>query len=185
MVTDQAIDSLAASATVQAESATLNVSWLFPISVGYAELTGAEVATIETGDVVLLERESAILFPNALERGWRLQPRSGNITRAVLDKYFERGYLSGKDHEHGSSLNSAAIPDLAELPVRMHAIVGEKEMTLGDAQQMIAGVIVELDGAKSDPIRIALNGKIVGAGELVEISGKLGVRILSWKAPSS
>jgi type III secretion protein Q len=84
-----------------------------------------------------------------------------------------------------SSPNGGAAPDLTGLPVRMHAIIGEKEITLGEANLMVAGAIVELEGAKSDPVRIALNGKIAGYGELVEVGGKLGLRILSWKAPSA
>jgi type III secretion protein Q len=67
--------------------------------------------------------------------------------------------------------------------VRIHAIVGEKEMTLSEAQGLVPGTILELDRTGPDPVRIALNGKIAGQGELVEVDGRLGVRILAWRAP--
>ena len=88
------------------------------------------------------------------------------------------------ESEHDPSANAGASPDFAGLNVLMHAIIGEKQMTLAEAHMMVAGAIVELDGAKSDPVRIALNGRIAGLGELVEVAGQLGIRILSWKAPS-
>ena len=182
---DEAIGSLAKTDVPASRNHALDqISWTFPISAGHAELTGSEAGTVEPGDVVVLARESAILFPNTPERGWRLQPWSGNFSQAKVDKYFERGFLRCMDSAHESGANPNPAPDFAALPVRMHAIIGEKEMTLGEANLMVAGAIVELDRAKSDPVRIALNGKIAGFGELVEVGGNLGVRILSWKVPS-
>jgi flagellar motor switch/type III secretory pathway protein FliN len=180
-VTDDTTQLLAALPAPQAHAGMPEISWTFPLSAGYADLTGAEVALIEPADVVLLTRETAMLFPNAHDRGWRLLP-SGNLAPGPIDKYFERGCLSESDSEVKAA-KSGATPDLAGLPIRMHAIIGEKEMTLAEVNRLAPGAIVEMDGTKSDPVRIALNGKIAGAGELVEVDGRLGVRILAWRAP--
>jgi flagellar motor switch/type III secretory pathway protein FliN/pSer/pThr/pTyr-binding forkhead associated (FHA) protein len=185
LIGDQAVESLADAGPTPVENPALqHVSWVFPISAGYAELTSTEATMVESGDVVVLVRESAILFPNGPEKGWRIQHRPDNISRATIDKYFEREWLSRMKNEPEPGANGGAVPDLTGLPVRMHAIIGEREMTLAEANLMVAGAMVELDSSKSDPVRIALNGKIAGLGELVEVGGKLGVRILSWKAPS-
>lgn len=186
LIGDGAVESLlTATSIAPANPAPHEISWMFPLSAGSVELTSAEAMIVEPGDVVLLAREATLLFPNLPERGWRLQQRPGNISHAIVDKYFERGCLSAMESGPESGTNVGAAPDFTGLPVRMHAIVGEKEMTLGEANLMVAGAIVELEGAKSDPVRIALNGKISGYGELVEVGGKLGIRILSWKAPSA
>jgi type III secretion system YscQ/HrcQ family protein len=185
IIADVALQSLADAGPTTVENPALpQISWTFPISAGYTELTSTEAAIVEPGDVVVLVRESAILFPHGPEKGWRVQQRPDNNSRARIDKYLESGFLSRMENQPESGANGGAIPDLTGLPVRVHAIVGEKEMTLAEANLMITGAIVELDGTKSDPVRIALNGKIAGFGELVEVGGKLGVRILSWKAPS-
>jgi flagellar motor switch/type III secretory pathway protein FliN len=185
LIGDEAVKSLAdAGPSTVDNPALLQVSWTFPISAGYAELTSTEAAIVESGDVVVLVRESAILFPNGPGKGWRIQQRPDNISQATIDKYFESECLSRMENQTESGANGGAVPDLTGLPVRVHAIIGEREMTLAEANLMVAGAIVELDGAKSDPVRIALNGKIAGFGELVEVGGKLGLRILSWKAPS-
>ena len=185
LIGDRTIESLpAAASSVPANPALRHVSWAFPISAGYSELTIAEAGIVEPCDIVVLTRETAMLFPNATGRGWRLRQPSGNISQTIVDKYFERGCRSSMESEHDPSANAGASPDFAGLNVLMHAIIGEKQMTLAEAHMMVAGAIVELDGAKSDPVRIALNGRIAGLGELVEVAGQLGIRILSWKAPS-
>jgi len=182
-MTDDAVELLARSSPSQASAALPEVSWSFPVSAGYAELTTAEATQIEPSDIVLLEREAAILFPNSPDRGWKLLPEPGNFSRAIIENYFERRCLIDSETEREAVIDEGAAPDLASLPIRIHAIVGEKEMTLAEANLLVAGAIVELDRTKTDPVRIALNGKIAGAGELVEVDGRLGVRILNWRVP--
>ncbi|HEY7210475.1 MAG TPA: FHA domain-containing protein [Bryobacteraceae bacterium] len=178
LMSEQDSELLGRTVVADTHSALPCVAWAFPLSAGYVDLTSTEIGSIEPGDIVLLTRETALLFPNAPDRGWRVRSEESNISQAVIDKYFERGCLgSGKEEL------AATGPDLTGLPVRLHAIVGEKEITLSEASQLVAGAILELEGAKSDPIRIALNGKIAGTGELVEVDGRFGVRILSWRAP--
>jgi type III secretion system YscQ/HrcQ family protein len=169
---DDAIALLAASGAPPAHPGISDVSWAFPISGGHVELSTAEIAQVEPGDVVLLTRELALLFPNFPAQGWRLVTASGNFCQATIDKYFE-GVLNDRETQ----------PDLAGLPIRMHAIIGEKVMTLAEASMLGAGAIVELDEIKSASVRITLNGKAVGSGELVEVDGRLGVRILTWSTP--
>ena len=71
-------------------------------------------------------------------------------------------------------------PDLRTLPVRLHVVVGEKELTLAEMENLVPNTILELGTGKADPVRLVVNGKTMGEGELVEVEGKLGVRILSW-----
>jgi type III secretion system YscQ/HrcQ family protein len=179
LTTDDSLELLGRSVATRAEAGLPEISWQFPLSAGYVEFAAAELAAIELGDVVLLISQSAMLFPNGPERGWRLRPKPGNLSQASVDNYFERGSLSEKETE----LEGTTAPNFAGLPIRMHAIIGEKEMTWAEANLLVPGAIVELDKTKSDPVRIALNGKIAGTGELVEVDGQLGVRILTWKTP--
>jgi flagellar motor switch/type III secretory pathway protein FliN len=53
-------------------------------------------------------------------------------------------------------------------------------MTLAELNRLTPGSIVELDREKTEAVQLAVNGKITGTGELVEIDGRLGVRIASW-----
>ena len=71
-------------------------------------------------------------------------------------------------------------PNLAALPVRVHVVLTQLEMSLGELNRLKPGSIVELDRDKSESVQLAVNGKIAGTGELVEIEGRLGVRISNW-----
>jgi type III secretion protein Q len=101
--------------------------------------------------------------------------------RFTLDKYFERGVAL----DTGSvAATAGGKPDIESLPVRLHVILGEKEFTLAEIQSLNPGTIIELGGAKADPVRLMINGKILGEGELVDVEGNLAVRVLRWRSAS-
>jgi|AmaraimetFIIA100_FD_contig_41_24247690_length_586_multi_5_in_0_out_0_1 type III secretion system YscQ/HrcQ family protein len=80
----------------------------------------------------------------------------------------------------GDSAPAMAKPDLTTLPVRLHVVLGQLEMSLAELNTIVPGSIVELNREKSEPVQIAINGKIAGRGDLIEVEGKLGVRITGW-----
>lgn len=73
-------------------------------------------------------------------------------------------------------------PDIGALPLRLHVVLGEREFTLSEIQSLSPGTIVELETAKSDPVRLMVNGRVLGEGELVDVDGNLGVRVLRWRS---
>jgi type III secretion system YscQ/HrcQ family protein len=167
----------------------LSITWTFPAVEGYVDLTIAEFLRIEPDDVVLLERDAALLFPGDLLRGWSISLISENscgdrnIRQVRVDNYFERDLLT-KNEESDSGTQPTqdmAAPSMDKLPLRIQIIVGEKELTLAEANGLVSGTILELTSGKADPVSIAVNGKTIGKGQLVEIDGRLGVRILAWK----
>ena len=52
-----------------------------------------------------------------------------------------------------------------------------KPMTLDQVGQLKKGSILELAQSTSDPISLVLNGKSIGQGELIEVDGKIGIKI--------
>jgi flagellar motor switch/type III secretory pathway protein FliN len=53
---------------------------------------------------------------------------------------------------------------------------------LGELDGLVDGSILELNCSKGDPVRLVVNGKPLGVGELIEVEGKLGVQITAWSA---
>ena len=153
------------------------VSWTLPVSAGYAELTVQEVAGLEPGDIVLVTQASACALPGD-QCGWLLKPLNLEYTQFTVDRFFQRRVLVETENSEAQERN----PDLSGLPVRLHVVLGEKEMTLAELGALQSGSILELDRDKSGQVDIAINGKLAGKGTLVEIEGKLGVRILSWSS---
>lgn len=168
-------------------SPPLEITWRFPVSVGYVDLTADELRHLEPTDVLLFNSAVEILFPKNHCRGWKALLIADNPWSIKIDNYFERSFLmeesekSEQSKEQASTKVAGTKPDLKQLPVLLHVVIGEKEMTLAEANGLAHESILELDRTKSDPVDLAINGKFVGKGELVEVEGKLGVKILSWR----
>lgn len=66
----------------------------------------------------------------------------------------------------------------ADIPVQVVAVLGKKTITVGDLVSLKKGEVVELNRFPNEAVDLVANGKLMAKGELVEIDGKLGVRII-------
>jgi type III secretion system YscQ/HrcQ family protein len=155
------------------------LSWNFPISAGFVDLSPDEIAQVGLGDILVTEPGQHLLFPNDFGRGWEISEDEGNLGQYRFDKYFERGTSL---ETTGEVSEGSVKPEIGALPVRLHVVVGQKEFTLAEIQSLGPGTIVELEVLKSDPVRLMVNGKVLGEGELVDVEGKLAVKVLGWRS---
>jgi len=118
------------------------------------------------------------LLPHDFSQGWTLIAETSNFRSFRVDKYFERSVGVGT----GEAAVSAVKPDVSRLPIRVHVVLGEKELTFAEIQSLSPGAILELDAIKPDCVRLMINGKVIGEGELVDVEGKLAVRVLGWRS---
>lgn len=65
-----------------------------------------------------------------------------------------------------------------DVPVKLVCVLGNKKISLKDLLQFKAGKVINLDRAPNEIVDLTANGKLVARGELVDIDGKLGVRII-------
>ena len=65
------------------------------------------------------------------------------------------------------------------LPVRLLFVAGEIEVPFGELSRIGTGYIFDLKQAANCHVEIRANGKTIGSGELVELEGRIGVRILT------
>ena len=65
-----------------------------------------------------------------------------------------------------------------DVPVKLTAVLGKKEMALKDLLQFKVGHTIDLERPANEFVDLMANGKVVARGELVELDGKLGVRII-------
>lgn len=68
--------------------------------------------------------------------------------------------------------------DLDDVPVRLAFDLGHLDMPLGEMRQLGAGMVLELGRMAADYVDISANGRRIGRGELVELDGQMGVRII-------
>jgi type III secretion system YscQ/HrcQ family protein len=165
---------------------TLSLTWPVAVAAGHADVSAQEFTELEVGDVLLLTAEYSLLLPSdptSGERGWNAVLLGDKPPRLKLQDYFERNSFMESQPVNQERGDSPDKPDLAKLlPVRVHVVLQQLEMTLEAFQTLGPGSVVRLDRDKSEPVQIAANGKILGTGELVEIDGRLGVRISNWAA---
>ncbi len=63
------------------------------------------------------------------------------------------------------------------LPLKIVFDLGDIEMTLAELRGLVPGQAIDLAREPGSAVRLTVNGVRIGAGEIVEIGGRLGVRI--------
>lgn len=174
-------DLLEQQATAQAHE--LRVLRL-PLTVhaGEAELSVAELHSLNPGDVVMLDH-----WPDGhaqLVMKGRLQARAqlNGYTLTLLEQPMALTFL--KEHsmtETAASQNIDATLD--ELPLTLVCQVGSVELSLAQLRELGAGSLLQLTPQLHDGVDLMVNGRRVGQGQLVKIGDGLGVRLLSFATP--
>lgn len=65
-----------------------------------------------------------------------------------------------------------------DVPVNLVAVVGKTTTTVGDLIKYRIGQVVDLGRSPGETVDVVANGRLIARGELVEMDGKMGVRIL-------
>ncbi|MCX6608355.1 MAG: FliM/FliN family flagellar motor switch protein [Acidobacteria bacterium] len=139
-----------------------DLAYSLRLSAGTVELSAAERASLEIGDVILYHPAPAVLFLDRDDQGWQASTPTPNQYKLA----------------QRISMESPTLLD--ELPLRLHLIIDEKELTWAEVSRLVPGSILDLDRDPRDPVKLAVNGRVLGTGELVEIEGRLGVKLLTW-----
>ncbi len=77
-----------------------------------------------------------------------------------------------------SNIDKKVVNLTSDIPVQVVAVLGKKNVTVKDIVSMKMGQVLELNRLPNEAIDLVANGKLIAKGELVEIEGRLGVRVL-------
>lgn len=69
---------------------------------------------------------------------------------------------------------------LDDIPIRLSVEIGERAMSVNQLSHLRVGQTIELNRNPSDLVNLRAGGDLVAQGELVNIEGQLGVRILKF-----
>ncbi len=146
------------------------------IRLGATTLLGGVVASLRPGDAVLLQRHAA---PGMLVvAGWvaalRRTDDGWTLAEAPRPGPDDEGGWTMADQQ--ANVLAAANPD--DIPVTLTFEVGHLDMALGELRRLGPGSVIELGRSRHELVEIAAHGRTVGQGELVEIEGAVGVRIV-------
>lgn len=76
------------------------------------------------------------------------------------------------------TIGERAAAMTADIPVQVVAVLGKKTLTMAELLQLEMGQLLTFGHPVSTMVDLVANGKLVAKGELVEIDGALGVKIL-------
>jgi type III secretion system YscQ/HrcQ family protein len=80
-------------------------------------------------------------------------------------------------YDDGPSAEAAGLLD--DVTVAMVVELGRVMVSAADVMGLRPGQVIELSRQPGEPVDLVVDGKRIGKGELVEIDGELGVRLLS------
>lgn len=146
------------------------------VALGVWTMTVAEAESLAVGDVALSPAgaERVAIIGGRLRCAARL--RDGVLTvegNTMTDA--EPAPAPEDDSEQGGAALAPEAMDAVEVDVQ--ARVGRIAMTLGQLRQLGAGQVVEFSTPVETPVSLVVGGKTVARGELVDVGGRVGVRI--------
>lgn len=172
------------------------------LEIGHARLHWKELRGLNLGDVILLDGSTA--RPDT-EDGGTVKMCFGHGEKGFLEAQLDlheglyqarvtrvcRGPMVGQsagaaaDGDLGNSeefnVNSNESSEMVELmddiPLHLSVEMARLPMLAHEVVQMKVGQVLELNRGVGEAVDLAVNGKVVGRGELVEVDGQLGVRI--------
>lgn len=174
-----------------------------PIVVAEVGVTVAELQQLAPGDVVVLPGVTAA---NAAHVQLAISPRTAiiaEINGRKLTVARTGKSMSTTDAATGAKPAPAAKPGapagrptaapaaaaapppepvvaptaVEDLPLHVVFDLGEVELSLAEIKALVPGQVIDLAREPGHAVRVSVNGRRIGAGEIVEIEGRLGVRI--------
>jgi len=91
----------------------------------------------------------------------------------------EKGWQGDKTvGENSEAIQADAAELLNDVPLQVVVELARVSITAEDVVSLHIGKIIDLGRAPGEPVDLSVNGRIVARGELVEVEGQLGVRIV-------
>jgi type III secretion system YscQ/HrcQ family protein len=162
------------------------LAWPVAVRIGYVDLAAGDLEDLEPGDTLLYTPEVDLVLPSGVgghvsERGWRAVRDENDPHCFVVKEFFERSTHMEEDTALRDEAEKAGKVELSTLPVRIHVVLSQVELSLKDLEGLTDGSIIQLEQEHPQPVQLVVNGKVLGAGELVEIDNQLGVQITRWR----
>ncbi|WP_051542862.1 type III secretion system cytoplasmic ring protein SctQ [Thiothrix lacustris] len=157
-----------------------NADWEEHVTPAWLEIsrtvfTMAEINQLQAADLILLEDtrfENESLLRLRLNSGYYCEATLNRTTPSTLTINTE--WMPMSDNEQKQN-----IEHISQIPVQLSFDVGDKTLSFNEVRQLRPGYILELGKSLPEIIQIRSQQRLIGTGELVEINGRVGVRILN------
>ncbi|MCK5901794.1 MAG: FliM/FliN family flagellar motor switch protein [Cocleimonas sp.] len=139
--------------------------------VGLMTLTVTELSGVSVADVLLIEAENNIKNNNLFVRLASNVRFRARLTNEILT--LESGAEKMSENEREDN-----IAQIGEIPVTLTFDVGEMVLPFHEVECLTSGYVINLNKPFTEVVRIRSQNRVLGTGELVDINGKIGVRVI-------
>ena len=157
------------------------------VVLGRGTLPAEQVAALGEGDVVLLDGMS--LHPARGGRAWLwcggLEVPLDVGTDGTARVAGEASEVPHRRKENMAENESVAVDEgrLAALEVEVVAEMGRVVLSGREIARLTTGSVVQLGRPLGGPVDLVAGGKLIARGELVDVEGEIGVRIIEMLGP--
>lgn len=170
----------------------LAIPWCQPVVLGWHRLSDAACAALAPGDIILPSRPA---FQSNGTGRFNLAGRSWHVRYLAPAQLQLISSESGLDMESAEDLDYGAAADssagesatdddapaaLEELSLTLAFELGRIALPLGALRSLAPQSILALQSGQPGDIGIFCGGRRVGQGEVVDVDGALGIRIVHW-----
>jgi len=151
------------------------------LEAGILDLTINELNQLDASDILLMEPSGANNDQLHIRLG------SGDFFYAVRQSNnpkqitIESGIQKMTDENFNDTTNDhhdEIVTSLEDVPVRLTFDLGDLVMPFSEIKSLTPGYLIELNIPVSQAVTIRSLNKVIGVGELVNIDGRMGVRIV-------
>lgn len=145
------------------------------IELGQTSLSMQEVNMLAVSDVLLPDDNKF-----QAERILKLRLKTDLFCTAYLDAEMgttltiTTGWNKMSDNDAQNN-----IDQINKVPVQLTFDLGNKTLSFNEIKQLRPGYVLDLPGNLPEVVQIRAQNKQIGTGELVEVGGRIGVRIVS------
>lgn len=161
--------------------------WRLSLRAGFADIEAAELQQVEAGDVLVYTPRYELVLPidrrrAVQERGWRVTQNEANARQFFIEHFYEWSQTMPEEGTQSETKQQNGVATLADLPVRVHVVLGCVDLDLKHLEDLAEGSIVELEGESQGTVQLVTGNTVLGSGELVELDDhRLGVQVTRWR----
>ena len=169
------------------------------LTAAHLELSPDDIANIEGGDIILLENHGLQKSAAGIEgtvfvtlgfgknggfKG-RLRIDGEQVKLEVVEIVTQEQPLEAsmpEDHDNDEDTGADNLPEteglLRDVDASIAVELGRLRMNAAQVVRLRSGQVLRLARGPLDPVDLVVNGKLFARGELVEIDGEMGVRLI-------
>lgn len=156
------------------------------VDAGEAVLEGSVLRSLQEGDVLVPDRywwgggQLRIVAAGATRTSWWCRPSSNGLAIEDQVKGLESPTAEGRrmSDDMTETQTEGALDVVGDAPVTLSLELASFELSLDELAALRPGEVVASGVPIGEAVRLRVGTKIVATGELVEVEGEVGVRLL-------